>query len=126
MFENRFQPLQPRRRFYKRLFRHGAFAVAVIMGALGLGTCGYHYLEGLPWLDAQLNASMILSGMGPVAELRTAAGKLFASGYALFSGVAFVAVVGVLLAPVYHRFLHQFHLDLESDYATQKPAAKSR
>ena len=70
---------------------------------------GYHQTEGLPWLDALLNASMILSGMGPVQELHTTAGKLFASFYALFSGVMFITLAGVLFAPVFHRFLHKFH-----------------
>ncbi len=91
--------------------------------------CGYHYLERLSWLDALLNASMILSGMGPVAELKTTTGKLFASFYALFSGVAFVAIVGIVIAPVYHRFLHVFHLDPELDPKNKKPSttpAKSR
>jgi hypothetical protein len=98
----------------------------LILGALGLGTFGYHYLEGLPWIDAELNASMILSGMGPVAELHTTAGKLFASFYALFSGVAFIAIAGVLLAPVYHRFLHQFHLEIEDEEdKPRKPAART-
>jgi hypothetical protein len=75
---------------------------------------GYHYFGELSWLDALLNASMILSGMGPVNELRTTAGKLFATFYALFSGVAFITIVGVLFAPVIHRFLHKFHLEFES------------
>lgn len=125
MFEKRIQPLQPRHHFLKRVARHFCLALALILGALGLGTFGYHYLEGLPWIDAELNASMILAGMGPVAELRTTAGKLFASFYALFSGVAFLAIAGVLLAPVYHRFLHQFHLEIEEADAPWKPAART-
>ena len=81
---------------------------------------GYHFLEGLSWLDALLNASMILSGMGQVTTLQTTAGKLFASFYALFSGVAFLTTVGVLLAPVFHRFLHKFHLEFDSEAADKK------
>ena len=75
---------------------------------------GYHFLERLPWLDAFLNASMILSGMGPVGELKTTAGKIFAGCYALFSGVAFLTSIGLIFAPVFHRFLHKFHLEVSS------------
>ena len=87
----------------------------IVSGALGLGVYGYHHFGGLSWLDALLNASMILSGMGPVNELRTTAAKLFASFYALFSGVAFITTAGVLFAPVIHRFFHKFHLEFESE-----------
>ena len=111
MFEHRRQPLVPRPVYYRRLLRHGGIGLGMIGGALGIGVLGYHYAEGLGWLDALLNASMILSGMGPAAELKTDAGKWFASFYALFSGIAFITSVGVLLAPVIHRFLHKFHLE---------------
>lgn len=84
-------------------------------GSLALGVLGYHLLAGLSWLDALVNASMILTGMGPVDGIKTVAGKLFASFYALFSGVAFLTIVAVLLAPAVHRFLHRFHLDLAGD-----------
>ena len=84
-------------------------------GSLALGVLGYHLLGGLSWLDALVNASMILTGMGPVDGIPTVAGKLFASFYALFSGVAFLTIVAVLLAPAVHRFLHRFHLDLAGD-----------
>ena len=85
------------------------------MGAsLGMGVLGYHLSEGLGWLDALVNASMILSGMGPVNELHNDTGKWFASFYALFSGVAFITSVGVMFAPVVHRFLHKFHLETGS------------
>jgi hypothetical protein len=73
---------------------------------------GYHGLEKLPWIDAFLNAAMILSGMGPVATLQTNAGKLFAGCYALFSGLALISIIGIIMAPVVLRFLHKFHLDL--------------
>ena len=72
---------------------------------------GYHFLEKLSWLDAFLNASMILSGMGPVATIQTSAGKLFAGCYALFSGLALITSIGVVSVPIFHRFLHRFHLD---------------
>ena len=110
MFEHRKQPLLPRRAFYARLLRSAAVAGVIILGSLALGMAGYHFLEHLSWLDAFVNASMILSGMGPVAQLNTAAGKLFAGCYALFSGLAFLSAVGVVLAPIFHRFIHRFHL----------------
>jgi len=113
MFERRHQPLLSHREFLLRLARSAAFAGALITGSLGIGVVGYHLLAGLGWLDAMVNASMILGGMGPVDPVRTAAGKWFASAYALFSGVTFLTSVGVLLAPVAHRFLHHFHLDIE-------------
>jgi hypothetical protein len=114
MFEHRSQPLLPRKVFVVRVLRSLTLAVSVIGLSLGLGVFGYHYWAELPWLDALLDASMILAGMGPVSELHTVGGKLFASFYALFSGVVFISSVAVLLAPVVHRFLHRFHLDLES------------
>jgi hypothetical protein len=115
MFEHRKHPLIARAHFIRRLIRHFLIAVGIIFLALFLGALGYHYTESLPWLDAFLNASMILAGMGPVNELRTEAGKLFATLYALFSGVAFITIVGVLFAPIFHRFLHKFHLEMEDD-----------
>ncbi|SRR5258707_3282143 len=85
--------------------------LTVIAACLGLGMAGYHNFENLGWLDAFVNAAMILSGMGPVSPIQTSAGKLFAGCYALFSGLAFVTVIGVVFAPVFHRFLHRFHLE---------------
>ena len=90
-------------------------AAGVVIVSLAVGMCGYHFLEKLPWLDALLNASMILGGMGPVDPLKTDAGKLFASFYALYSGLAIISVAGLLLAPVVHRFLHKFHVDSDPD-----------
>jgi hypothetical protein len=113
LYEHRGEPLLDRRAFALRLARHLAAAVAVLAVSLAGGVVGYRWTEGMPWLDALLNAAMILSGMGPVDTLRTEAGKLFASGYAIFSGVAFLAVAGVVLAPALHRLLHRFHLDEE-------------
>jgi hypothetical protein len=114
MFEHRSQPLLPKKVFVIRVFRSLALAVSVIGSSLGLGVFGYHYWAGLSWLDALLDASMILAGMGPVNELHTVAGKLFASFYALFSGVVFISSVAILFAPIVHRFLHKFHFELES------------
>jgi hypothetical protein len=88
-----------------------ACVAALIIGSwLVIGAVGYHYLAPMHWLDAFLNASMILSGMGPVDTLTNSAAKLFASAYAILSGVVFLSTTAVLLAPLVHRFLHQFHL----------------
>jgi hypothetical protein len=111
MFEHREAPLLPRRDYYRRLAWHGLTAAGILAAGLFVGMCGYHFLEGQHWLDAFANAAMILSGMGPLDPLKTAAGRLFAGVYAIFSGVAFLTTVGVLLAPAVHRFLHRFHLE---------------
>jgi hypothetical protein len=111
MFEHRTAPLPPFRVFLRRLLRRAALVAVLVAASLGGGVLGYHWLAGLPWIDALLNASMILSGMGPVDELHSDAAKLFASAYALFSGVVFITSVGVVGAPIFHRFLHKFHLD---------------
>lgn len=110
-FEHQHQPLLPRRLFFRRLARWSAVAGAVILGSLVAGVCGYHYTEGLPWIDSLLDASMILGGMGPVDPIKTAGGKLFASFYALYSGLALISVAGLMLSPIIHRFLHKFHID---------------
>ncbi|MEA2560758.1 MAG: hypothetical protein QOH06_2262 [Acidobacteriota bacterium] len=111
MYEHSTQPLLSRRAFLARLALHGAAALGLIFGSLALGAVGYHATEGLPWLDAVLNAAMILTGMGPVSPLHTVSGKLFATCYALFSGVAFLAIAGLLVAPIGHRILHTLHLE---------------
>ena len=98
-----------------------ALAGALIAFSLGLGMAGYHWIAGLGWVDALLNAAMILTGMGPVDPMRTTAAKLFASAYAIFSGVAFLTSVGVLLAPLAHRFLHHFHLEVEEEMRGKPP-----
>ena len=111
MYEHRSKPLLPRRKFYHRLARSAAIGLTVAIGSLFIGMAGYHVFENLGWIDAFANASMILSGMGPLGELKTSGGKIFAGCYALFSGVAFLSSVGVVFAPIYHRFLHKFHLE---------------
>lgn len=115
MFEHHKQPLASQVEFMRRLLRYGLFTAAIISFSLGIGILGYHYLESLSWIDALLNASMILGGMGPVDTLQTNAGKFFASFYALYSGIVLLASVGVLATPIFHRFLHHFHLELEDD-----------
>jgi hypothetical protein len=110
MFEHHTQPLLPRQEYYRRIARHAGLGAAVVVVALGLGMVGYHVFEKLPWVDAFVNAAMILSGMGPVATLQTDAGKIFAGSYALFSGLALIAILGIIFAPFVHRSLHKFHL----------------
>lgn len=114
-YENTNQPLLSRAAFLRRWFRHAGIAVFIIIGSLGLGMVGYHWLEGLSWLDAFLNAAMLLGGMGPVNTLQTPGGKLFAGLYALYAGIVFLAIAGLLFAPIVHRLLHKFHLDENSE-----------
>ena len=103
--------LATRRQFRHRLAKATAVSVIIFITSLTIGVVGYHVLADLPWVDSFLNASMILGGMGPVNELHTSGGKLFASFYALFSGIIFLASVAILIAPVAHRFLHRLHLE---------------
>lgn len=117
--EHRRQKLLPHRRFRLRLARWLVAALALTLLALGGGMLGYHYLENLTWLDAFLNASMILGGMGPVDPMHTAAGKLFSGLYALFSGWFCIILAGLILTPIAHRLLHRFHLEESSD--SEKP-----
>jgi hypothetical protein len=112
-FERRQEPLASTGVFLRRMIRFLAVSIGIILISLAIGILGYHFTEGLSWLDSLLNASMILGGMGPVAPLETNPGKLFASFYALFSGMVFLVAVGVLIAPMFHRFLHHFHLELD-------------
>ena len=97
-----------------RLARNAALVGGLIAAALGIGAAGYHFLDDLPWLDATLNAAMILTGMGPVSPIVRPEAKVFAIVYALLSGVFFLTMVAVLLAPAVQHFLHRFHLDLEA------------
>ncbi len=111
VFEHRRQPLISGSAFARRMLNNGVIGVAVLAGALLIGILGYRWTAGLSWVDALLNASMILGGMGPVDTLTSDSAKLFASFYAIFSGVVFLAVFGILAAPVYHRIIHRFHLE---------------
>ena len=115
MYEHHNQPLLPRQAFLLRLAAHVGISIGVIFGSLLIGVLGYHFLEGLAWIDALVNAAMILGGMGPVDPLHTDAGKLFASFYALYSGIVFLLAVGIIFAPIFHRILHHFHLEAETD-----------
>lgn len=114
MYEHKTEPLIPLNAFVSRLVTSGLVALGLVLVALGMGTLGYHRTEGLAWLDALLNAAMILTGMGPVDPLRTPSGKLFAVLYCLFSGVVFVVAFTILAAPLVHRLLHRLHLEEET------------
>ncbi|NDC64288.1 MAG: hypothetical protein EBZ59_09975 [Planctomycetia bacterium] len=111
MFEHRTDPVLPRPAFLVRVLAHLALASVAVAAALGLGVVGYHYCCGLPWIDALVNASMILGGMGPVDPISSVVGKYFASFYALFSGLFFIGVATILVAPFIHRVMHRLHLD---------------
>ncbi len=113
MFEPHHQPLLPRRAYHLRILKNAAGAAGLVGAALVIGVTGYHAIAGFSWVDSLLNASMILGGMGPVGELPNDTAKIFASAYALFSGLMFITVAGVICAPVIHRFLHRFHLGLD-------------
>lgn len=111
MFEKKHEPLAPQSVFVMRLVRSSIFGLLSISMALYIGILGYHFFEKMPWIDAFANASMILSGMGPLGPLHTSAGKIFAGCYALFSGLAFILIIAVIFSPVLHRFFHKWHLD---------------
>lgn len=101
-------------RFWGHMARSIGLAIVLVFIALLMGMCGYHYFEALPWVDAFTNASMILSGMGPLAHPGTTNGKIFAGLYALFSGLFFIIIMGLILAPILHRFFHKLKLEEES------------
>jgi hypothetical protein len=109
IYEGRFAPPVPRRVFLRRLAAHFAVAIAVVFLSVGAGMAGYHHFEGLGWRDAFLNAAMLLGGEGPVESPSSPGGKVFAGLEALYSGLVFVVVVGVILTPVLHRAMHKFH-----------------
>jgi hypothetical protein len=117
-------PLPSRSVFLARLALGIARGAALLGAALGLGVLGYRYLVGLPWLDALLNAAMILGGEGPIAPTPTPAGKIFASFFALFSGLIFVTITGLVIGPAAQRLLHRFHLEAvtPSDVAAEAAA----
>jgi hypothetical protein len=112
-FEHKQQPLASRRLFAKRLA--GSVALSLLLIALSLvgGMVGYHHFEAMPWIDAFVNAAMILSGMGPIGTLQTWNGKAFAGTYALYSGLVLILAMGIVIAPIVHRVLHRFNLEDE-------------
>ena len=111
MFEHSKMDLLPRAAFLLRLLRSFCATLLIIAASLAIGSAGYHHFEGLAWVDSLLNAAMILTGMGPVNPMQSVSGKLFATFYALYSGIAFLSVMAILLAPVIHRGMHKFHLE---------------
>jgi hypothetical protein len=114
-YEKKSKQLLPLKEFYFRLFINAIIVFFIISGSLLIGIAGYMYYAHLSFADAVLNASMILSGMGPVNELNNNAAKYFASFYALFSGITFLSTIGILFAPILHRAMHRFHLEVESE-----------
>jgi ABC-type phosphate transport system permease subunit len=111
MYEHKKQKLAPMSTFYQRVLKHILFAFIILGICLLFGILGYHFTAKVNWLDSLHNASMILSGMGPVIEIQTVQGKIFSSFYALFSGVVFITNIGVILAPALHRMYHRLHLE---------------
>ncbi len=111
VFEHHKKAVLTRRLFFLRLVRSMALACGLVTLSLGLGMAGYRFFEGWSWIDAFVNAAMILAGMGPMKELETDGGKLFAGFYALFSGLAVILIVAVVWGPLMHRLLHKFHAD---------------
>jgi hypothetical protein len=110
MLESKNQPLAPVRVFRKRIAKTFLLGILVMCVCLLIGILGYHYTAGIGWLDSLHNASMILSGMGPVVNITSNIGKVFSSFYALFSGVIFITNIGIMLAPAIHRFFHRLHV----------------
>ena len=122
MYEKKNEPLLHKQAFYRRLSANFGVSILALTVSLGIGIWGYHTLCHFFWIDSLLNASMILGGMGPVGtiEEQYVWGKVFASFYAIFSGVGFVAGMGILLAPVIHRIYHQFHIECELEKEAKK------
>ena len=121
MYEHRSQPPLSRRQFVRRLSTHGRYVVELVVVSLAIGMAGYHWLGGQSWVDAFLNTTMLLGGMGPVGELPNAASKIFAGLFALYSGLVFLAVSILLLTPVFHRVLHKFHWEVTQPAGTSPP-----
>jgi hypothetical protein len=117
MFERRHQKLLPREKFLLRVAKYGLISIGLIIFSLIVGMIGYHGFEGLSWVDAFLNSAMLMGGMGPVSALQTNAGKIFAGIYALYCGMVLLIAVAIFAAPIFHRFLHHFHLENEANQA---------
>ncbi len=111
MWEHRNEKLLPPRLFLRRLAKYALISLGLVLGSLLIGMIGYHVIEGYPWVDSFLNASMLMGGMGPVDALHTDAGKVFAGSYAMYCGLIELVAVGIFAAPIFHRFLHHFHLE---------------
>ncbi|HRH03053.1 MAG TPA: hypothetical protein PLI68_06925 [Bacteroidia bacterium] len=110
--------LLPARIYRLRVVKSSVFSLLLLVFSLGIGIVGYKHFCHFSWTDALLNASMILTGMGPVNDISTSEGKIFASFYALYSGIAFLTIFAVFFSPIFHNFLHRFHLDVEENSST--------
>jgi hypothetical protein len=116
--ERKEHPLLPRHLFLRRALWYSTFSFFILVFSLGIGMIGYHHFARLGWVDSFLNASMILTGMGPINAMENEASKIFAGCYALFSGIAFLSMVAVLFAPILHRAFHIFHIEIGDEKAT--------
>lgn len=125
MYEHRSEPVLSRPAFARRIAQHGGVAGLITLVSLLVGTVGYHLLAAQAWIDSFLNSAMLLGGMGPVGEIGPPAGKLFAAFYALYAGFVFIVVAGLLIAPLFHRILHRFHLEIEEEKQRKtRPASR--
>jgi hypothetical protein len=120
MFEHRSKPLLPRLEFIKRMISFALLSAGFVTFSLLVGMVGYRIFENFSWVDAFVNAAMLMGGMGPVNELHTDAGKIFAGVYSMYCGLMFIIAVGFLVAPVFHRFLHRFHLEMDEPISQKK------
>ena len=111
MFEHRHEKLLPTRLFLRRVAKYASISVGLVVVSLLIGMIGYHVSEGFSWVDSFLNAAMLMGGMGPVGVLHTDGGKIFAGIYALYCGLIEIIAIGIFAAPIFHRFLHHFHLE---------------
>ena len=111
MYEHHTDPLLPWRQFWRRLGRHSEIAITMLLVSLAIGTLGFHWLAPQGWLDAFLNAAMLLGGMGPVGSFEQPIGKIFAGLFALYAGIVFLGASVIFLAPIVHRILHKLHLE---------------
>ncbi len=126
MFEHRRAPLLARHLFVWRVLKFGAISLGLAAGSLLIGILGYRVFEGQSWIDSFVNASMLLGGMGPVGELHSYGGKLFAGIYALYCGLIVIITMGILIAPIFHRFLHHFHMESGSEEGDGAGAKKTK
>jgi len=125
-YEHKDKPLIPKKKYYRRLLNNTLLAFTIILGSLGIGVSGYMTFAHFSFVDALLNASMLLGGMGPVDTLTNDASKYFASVYSLFCGITFLTTVAVLLAPVLHRIMHRFHIETEEEEEEEKKTVKRK
>ena len=120
MYEKKNENVAPLPVFFRRVFYNIFVACVLLLVCLVIGIMGFHYINSSPWIDALHNASMLLSGMGPVVEMKSTGAKFFSSFYALFSGVAFITNIGIILAPAAHRLFHRLHVQEDDSDAPQK------